>query len=237
MKIRIRLLLLLCILMLVPVGSLWSQRLKAAVTPEPGNKYAEIFIHISERSGVHIEPIPLLHEEIARALEEGIVDLAILPDSESSHRGGLMQVPVWGYPIVLISESGYSISERNLYSLRTIGVFVEDEPMLFSEVIDPYSLEPRVQRVRHYDSLVRIMATGRVSAIYLPINEFDRSVMVLNEDRDKFGNPFPMGFKEDFLFLSKRRADKAAPLMDRLIQALEELKDEGVVEELSLIPH
>lgn len=212
-----------------------AQRLKAAVSPEPGNKLSELFIHLEQRSGIPLELVPLLPHEMMRALEDGIVDLAILPDSEPSHRAGLIQVPVWGHPLVLIGESGYSINERNLSNLRTIGVFMEDEPMLFGELIDPYSLEPRIQRARHYDSLVRIMATGRVSAIYLPINEFDRSLRILNEDRDKFGNPFPAGFKEDFLFLSRRRADKAAPLMDRLIQALEELKDEGIVEELSLI--
>lgn len=225
----------LILLLLLPITSLNAQALKVAVTPQPGNKYTELFRLLSDRSGIALHPLPLLEREMAHALEEGIVDLAILPDVEKSHRGGQMHIPVWGYPLVLISESGYNITERNIANMRTVGVFVEDEPHLFREMINRYSVEPRIQRARHYDLLVRIMASGRVSAIFLPINEFEKSIRILGEDRDRFGQPFPMGFKEEFLFLSKRRADRVAPLMDRLIQALEELKNEGIINELSLI--
>ena len=135
--------------------------------------------------------------------------------------------------MVLIGESGYVIHERNMLNLRTVAVFVDDEQLVQRDLIEKYSIEPRIQKARHYDSLVRIMATGRVTAITIPMNEFHKSLISINEDRDKFGQPFEIGFKESFLFLSKRRADELAPLMDRLIQALEDMKSDGTVKELT----
>ncbi|MBB6482012.1 hypothetical protein [Spirochaeta isovalerica] len=212
-----------------------ARALKAAVSPEPGNRLSEFFMVLSRKSGIAIEPVPLLPEEFADALSEGIVDLAVLPDTERDRESGEIQMPLWGSPVVLMSGNDMRIEERNIMDLKTIGVFIEDEPLLEREVIDRFSLDPRIQRVRHYDILVRIMATGRVSAIMIPLRDFERSIEELNQDKDSFGQPFPVGFKEDFLFLSRMNTDRTAPSMDRIRKAVEEMRLGGILEELSRI--
>jgi hypothetical protein len=221
------------LLILISVTSLHSQVVKAAIIAKPGNALPDFYNILSERSGISIHQIPLLPQEVEHALAEGLVDIAILPENDRIQSIALIQTPVSGSPLVLIGESGYAIHERNMIDLRTVAVFVEDEQLLQRELIDKFSIEPRIQKARHYDSLVRIMATGRVTAIVIPMKEFERSLLNINEDRNKFGQPFVIGFKESFLFLSRRRAEKLTPLMDKLIQALEEMKNDGTVEELN----
>ncbi|MBI9099741.1 MAG: hypothetical protein JEY91_14775 [Spirochaetaceae bacterium] len=221
---------------LFSIAAVHPQVIKAAVTEEPGSFLIEFYTVLSQRSGVKIQKIPLLPQEIPNALAEGLVDIGLLPDNEKTNKTALIQTPVIGSPFVLISSDDFVINERNIIDLRTIAVFTEDEPFLIREIIDPFSLEPRIQKARHYDSLVKIMSTGRVSAIFIPLDEFERSLRHINEDRNKFGQPFIAGYRELFLVLSKRRADKVAPLMDRLIQTLEEMKNDGTIEELITRP-
>lgn len=217
---------------LISITSAHTQVINAAVIGEPGNFLIEFYTVLSERSGVNIQKIPLLPQEIPNALAEGIVDIGLLPDNEKTSKIAFIQTPVTGSPFVLISGNDFVINERNLIDLRTIAVFTEDEPFLISEIIDPFSLEPRIQKARHYDSLVKIMSTGRVSAIFIPLDEFERSLRHINEDRSKFGQPFIAGYREIFLVLSKRRADKVVPLMNRLIHTLDEMKNDGTIEEI-----
>lgn len=221
------------LLVLFTFTELHSQEIKAAITAEPGNTLAELYTILSERSGRKIHQVSLLPQEVENALSEGLVDLAILPENEKVHTVALMQIPVSESSLVLIGESGYTIHERNLLNLKTVAVFEEDKQLLQKFLIEKYSIEPRIQITRHYDSLVRIMASGRVTAILIPENEFERSLISVNEEREKFGQPFIVGNKKKFLFLSRRRAETLAPLMDRLIQTLEEMKTDGTVEELN----
>lgn len=227
--------LLLCLfVLLLP---LHSQTFKAAVSPEPGSQTSEFFLFLSRLSGLSIEPDPIPSEETANALQENIVDFAILPDTERNHEAGLIQMPLWGSPLVLISKNGYRIDERNLVDFQTIGVLVEDSPLLEREVIDRFSLNVRVRPVRHYDILVRIMSSGRVSAILITMRDFNNSIEKLNVDPDQFGQPFPVGFKEEFLYISRSGTDKTAPVMDRIISAVEDMQKKGVLEDLNRIVH
>ena len=221
-----------CFLSITPI---YSQIIKAAVLQDPGSRQIDFFNILSEKSGIQIHQIPLLPGEIERALDEGLVDIAIMPDNRRIEKVALIQTPVFGKEYALISNIDFFINERNMMNLRTIAVFVEDEPLLIREVIDRYAIEPRIQKARHYDSLVKLMTTGRVSAIFIPLDEFERSLRIIHGDPGSFNQPFIIGFKEDFLVLSKRRADKIAPLMDRLIGALEQMKNDGTMEELSRI--
>lgn len=224
------------IISMAPFNTLFSQEIKAAVTAEPGSRLVDFYNILSERSGLIIKQVPLLPHEFGHALKEGLVDIAILPDGPHSSQDGMIQAPVWGTPLVLIGKRGMTINERTLVNLKTIAVFIEDEHILMDEILFAYSIEPRIHKVRHYDSLVRVLATGRAAAIYIPVREFEKSLRHMNEDRDKFGHPFEAGFREEFIVLSRRRADKIAPLMDRLIQALEMMKNDGTIEELNRRP-
>lgn len=221
------------LLILASMATLHSQVVNAAVTAEPGSYLPEFYKILSDRSKIKIHQIIILPQEVENALAEGLVDIAILPENERIHNSAQRQGSVSGSPLILIGESGYAIHERNMLDLRTVAVFEDDEALVQRDLIDEYSIEPRVQKARHYDSLVRIMASGRVTAIAIPMIEFERSLVNINEDRSNFGQPFVIGIKEDFLFLSKRRAEKMAPLMDKLMRALEEMKNDGTVEELS----
>lgn len=221
------------LLILSSYTTLHSQVVNAAVTAEPDSYLPEFYTILSDRSEIRINQIILLPQEVENALAEGLVDIAILPENEKIITSAQMQMPVSESPLVLIGESGYAIHDRNMIDLRTVAVFTDDESLIQQHLIDKYSIEPRIQKARHYDSLVRIMASGRVTAIAIPLNEFERSLMSIKEDRGKFSQPFTIGVKEEFLFLSKRRVEKMAPLMDKLMQALNEMKDDGTVEELS----
>jgi len=221
------------LLLTITLTTLHSLEFKAAVIAEPGNIHSLFYNILSERSKITIHQIPLLPQEVENALADGIVDIAILPENEKVHNFALMQSPVWGSPIALIGESGYAIHERNMLDLRTVAIFVGDEQLVQRDLIEKFSIDPRIQKTRHYDSLVRIMASGRVTAIAIPMNEFKRSLKNINEDRDKFGQPFEIGFKESFLFLSRRRADELAPLMERILQTLEDMKNDGTMKELN----
>ncbi len=217
---------------LISFTTLHSQVVNAAVTAEPDSYLPEFYNILSDRSEIRIHQIILLPQEVENALTDGLVDIAILPENDKINSSAQMQMPVSESPLVLIGESGYAIHERNMIDLRTVAVFSNDESLIQQHLIDKYSIEPRIQKARHYDSLVRIMASGRVTAIAIPLKEFERSLMSIKEDRDKFSPPFAIGVKEEFLYLSKKRADKMAPLMDKLMQALEGMKDDGTVEEL-----
>ena len=220
------------LIILLSFSPIYSQVVKAAVTAEPGNRLVDFFNTLSERSGIKIHQIPLLPHEIENALAQGLVDIAILPDNERTNNIALIQAPVMGVPYALISESGFVINERNMVGLRTVAVLMEDEPSMMRELIDKYSIDPRIQKARHYDSLVKFMSSGRVTAIFIPLDEFEKSLRHINEDRNNFGQPFILGFKENFMVLSKKRANQVAPLMDRLFRALEEMKSDGTMEEL-----
>jgi ABC-type amino acid transport substrate-binding protein len=212
--------------------SLHSQVLKAAVLQNPDINLPEFYRILSEKSGIKIHQISLLRDEVENALKEGIIDIAILPDNEKTRDVALLQTRAFGKNYALVSEKGVLINEYNLVDLRTIAVYMDDEAYLNEVLIEKYSLDTRIQKARHYDSLVRIMATGRVAAIFIPLQDFERSLSHMNEDREKFGQPFPLGYKEDYLVLSKRRADTLSPLMNRLIQALDTMKQDGILNEL-----
>lgn len=209
------------------ISPLQTQSLKVAVTGEPGNSYSSFFANLSRKSGITLNPVAFLPGEMENAFEDGLVDLAVLSETEKSLASGISLGSLWESPMILIGPGGFTISERNLPDLKTIGVFTGDQVLLERNLIDPYSLDARIQPARHYDLLVKIMSTGRVSAIYLPLKEFENSLNVLDEARENFGNPFESGIKKEFLFLSGRRAAGAAPLRNALKKALDELKTEG----------
>jgi len=218
------------------LNSLNSQTIKAAIIHDPVVKLVEFYQILSERSNIKIQQVPLLRQEVVRALEEGIVDIAIVPDNEHTFNAALIQSPVFSRTFALIGESGFMINEYNMMDLRTVAVFVDDEPVLNTELLDRFTISPRIQKARHYDSLVKILATSRVTAIFIPLKEFERSVENIHEDMDKFGQPFILGSDEEFIALSRRKADLLAPLMDRLIVALEEMKRDGTMDDLNNSP-
>ncbi|MDA3809774.1 MAG: transporter substrate-binding domain-containing protein [Spirochaetaceae bacterium] len=224
------------LLCLLSLFSLHSQSIKAAIIQDSDYKLVDFYQILSERSGVKIQQVPLLRQEIENALEAGIVDIAILPDTQRTSEVSLIQTPAFGKTYVLLGESGLVINQYNLVDLKTVAVFMDDEQLLGSELIDKFSIEPRIQKARHYDSLLKILTTGRVMAVFVSLEDFTRSLRNLNEDPEKFGQPYILGFKENFLVLSRRRADKVAPLMDRIIQALEDMNDDGTMKELSPRP-
>ncbi|MBN2657154.1 MAG: hypothetical protein JXR86_08850 [Spirochaetales bacterium] len=226
---------LLVLLSVFAVSTLNALVLKAAVTAEPGNRLSGFFTILSEKSGIEIQQVPLLPVEFADALKEGLVDLAVLPDTEKNRDSGERLMPLWGSPLVLITKNEIRLDERNLTELKTIGIFIEDEHLLEREVIDKYSLDPGIQRVRHYDILVHIMAAERVSAIMIPMVNFERSLRLQNEDRDAFSQPFPVGFLEDFLFLSRKNTDRTAPSGARIVKAVEDMRLGGILEKLGKI--
>lgn len=215
------------------VTSLYSQVIKAAIIQDPDVNLINFYNILSERSGIPINQIPLLREEIENALKEGIVDIAVLPDNEKTTEVALIQTEAFGKNYVLISNRDVIINDYNLIDLKTIAVNMDDEAYLNEALIDRFTIDPKIQKARHYDSLIRIIKTGRADAIFIPIEEFERSLRNRNEDRGGFGQPYEVGFRNDFLVLSRRRAEKLAPLMNRIIQSLKSMKEEGLMEDLN----
>ena len=223
------------LLFLFSISSIYSQILKAAAIQGSDGKDAAFYRILSERSGVDIELFFMDPPAAENALEEGRIDLAILPDNERTDRIAHIQTPLFVKTFALISKSGFFVNEHNLMDIRTVGVFMGDEPSLFRELIDKYSIEPRIQKARHYDSLIKIIGSGRVTVIFIPVKEFDRAIDRMDEDRTTFGHPFIIGHEELFLVLSRRRADRVAPLMDKLNRTIDHMKNDGTIEELDRI--
>ncbi len=216
--------------------AIYSQTLKAAVINGPNEKDTRLFEILSEKSEIIFELQYMDLPEAQRALKDGIVDIAILPDNEQVSNVALIQTPLYTTTYALIGKSGFPINEYNLISIKTIGVYSPDEYFLIRDLINRYSIEPRIQLARHYDSLIRIITTGRVSAVFVPIDEFEKGLIRMNEERSHFSNPFILNNQENFLVVSKRRADNVAPLMDRLDRILENMKKDGSFDELITAP-